>query len=320
MQVSKRNFSRPQNTDSALISDISNNFEYLDSMFDTFLGAEWGGFVEKDEDTVEKEKIYIDKRTKMQWLISTNGEFNKVEKVKFSLKNYVHQTNKIDTGVGLSGGGDLSVNRVLSLDPATGNKLGGIKVGNGLVIATDGTLVSLPPIGGLLFLTQPANPSTIFIGTAWEKIEGVYLKGTSGTQGANIKGGANNKLISIENLPVHNHTINDKKHSHYINQIEHNHTIPGHFHGTWGEAHHDMAPDGVYTNNRGHKGSGGGSDADNYKYKTTTNSAGVLSISSPLIICDGAKTDIDSTNNAGGAVIFNVEPIYYTIHIWKRTN
>lgn len=318
MQVSKRNFSRPQNTDSALISDISNNFEYLDSMFDTFLGAEWGGFVEKDGDTVEKEKIYIDKRTKMQWLINTNGEFSKVEKIKFSLKNYVHQSTKVATGLGLIGGGDLSSNRTLSLDKATENKLGGVKIGNGLIISADGTLASLPPIGGLLFLTQIANPSTIFIGTTWEKIEGAYLKGTTGVEVSAIKGGANNKGILLGNLPVHNHAINDKKHSHYISQVEHNHTIPEHFHGTWGEAYNDMAPDGFYTNDRVYKGSKGGADSDNYKYKTTTNSAGVLSIASPLIICDGAKTDVDSTNNTGGAVLFNVEPAYYTIHIWKR--
>lgn len=318
MQVSKRNFSRPQNTDSALISDISNNFEYLDSMFDTFLGAEWGGFVEKDGDTVEKEKIYIDKRTKMQWLINTNGEFSKVEKIKFSLKNYVHQSTKVATGLGLIGGGDLSSNRTLSLDKATEDKLGGVKIGNGLIISADGTLASLPPIGGLLFLTQPANPSTIFIGTTWEKIEGVYLKGTTGVEVSAIKGGANNKGISLANLPVHNHIINDKEHSHNVSQVKHNHTLPDHFHGTWGESSDSGAPDGLYGTAMGNKGSLGSTDNNNFRYKTTTNNAGVLSIASPLIICDKAKTNIDATNNTGGAILFSVEPSYYTIHIWKR--
>lgn len=318
MQVSKRNFSRPQSTDSALISDISNNFEYLDSMFDTFLGAEWGGFVEKDEDTVEKDKIYIDKRTKIQWLINANGEFGKIEKVKFSLKNYVHQSTKLETGAGLIGGGDLSENRTLSLDVATGSKLGGVKIGNGLIVTGDGTLASLPPIGGLLFLTQPENPNTIFVETIWEKIEGMYLKGTSGVEESGIKSGANNKLIEIANLPVHKHDINEKEHNHNISQVGHNHTIPDHFHGTWGEGYHDTTINGLYSSDRGHAGSKGGADWDNYIYKSTTNNAGTLSIATPLTNCNFAKTGSNSTENIGEGKLFNIEPAYCTIHIWKR--
>lgn len=46
----------------------------------------------------------------------------------------------INTGAGLSGGGDLSADRTLALVPATASTLGGVKIGSGINVSADGTI------------------------------------------------------------------------------------------------------------------------------------------------------------------------------------
>lgn len=57
------------------------------------------------------------------------------------LSNKADKTIRISAGTGLSGGGDLSANRTLSLKPATTGTLGGVIVGNGLAVDEAGLLV-----------------------------------------------------------------------------------------------------------------------------------------------------------------------------------
>ncbi len=51
-------------------------------------------------------------------------------------------TRTISAGTGLSGGGDLSANRTISLAAATASVIGGVKPGTGISVAADGTLSS----------------------------------------------------------------------------------------------------------------------------------------------------------------------------------
>ena len=56
-------------------------------------------------------------------------------------------------------------------------------------------------VGDIYVTTNSANPSTTWLGTTWEKIEGRFLLGTSSSQAAKLTGGSMNKNISQSNLP-----------------------------------------------------------------------------------------------------------------------
>lgn len=333
MQISKRKFNKPEGKDLAEISKISENFEHLDNMLDSIVGREFGGFIENDSDGVEEGKVYVDKRSFEQWLVKETGGFSDVLKLKLDFNNCVNVVRKVETGIGLSGGGDLREDRELSLNPATRSSLGGVKIGEGLIVGSDGTISALPPVGGLLFLTQNANPNTIYLGTSWEKIEGCYLKGTSAQeQASGITGGSNSKTLTIGNMPSHNHTasspththsVNQSNHSHGATQSKHRHTQGNHRHRTWGEK--GPSPFGS-TGSANNYGSKGGSDKDNYHFYTSSDSAGTISEAQPPITVHGAKANINLGSTAvtinmgstGSGQAFNVEPSYYTVNIWKR--
>lgn len=56
-------------------------------------------------------------------------------------------------------------------------------------------------VGEILLTTNSTNPSSIFLGTTWQKIEGRFLLGTSGSGASKQTGGSNSKTISQANLP-----------------------------------------------------------------------------------------------------------------------
>ncbi|WP_438586369.1 hypothetical protein [Cetobacterium sp.] len=60
-------------------------------------------------------------------------------------------------------------------------------------------------IGDYIISENVNNPSTEYIGTSWIKIEGRYLKGVSGSEAVGGQGGANSKIISVDNMPSHGH-------------------------------------------------------------------------------------------------------------------
>ena len=57
-------------------------------------------------------------------------------------------------------------------------------------------------VGDIYLTTNSTNPSSIFLGTTWQKIEGRFLLGTSGSGASKQTGGSNTKTISQANLPA----------------------------------------------------------------------------------------------------------------------
>ena len=57
-------------------------------------------------------------------------------------------------------------------------------------------------MGDIYLTTNSTNPSSIFLGTTWQKIEGRFLLGTSGSGASKQTGGSNTKTISQANLPA----------------------------------------------------------------------------------------------------------------------
>src|SRR5699024_4417359 len=66
--------------------------------------------------------------------LPTNSQLNT------ELNKKADKTTDINAGVGLSGGGDLSQNRTIDLEPATTTSLGGVIVGRDLIVNTNGEI------------------------------------------------------------------------------------------------------------------------------------------------------------------------------------
>ena len=63
-------------------------------------------------------------------------------------------------------------------------------------------------VGDIYLTTNSTNPSSLFLGTTWQKIEGRFLLGTSGSGASKVTGGSNSKTIAQANLPNVKLTVN----------------------------------------------------------------------------------------------------------------
>ncbi|MGL5153070.1 MAG: phage baseplate protein, partial [Clostridium sp.] len=88
-------------------------------------------------------------------------------------------------------------------------------------------------MNSVFILLDNSNPTTLFPGTTWQKQEGRFLQGTSGSESAGGTGGASTVTLTTSHLPAHNHggsvtiaSAGDHKH-----QVDnHAHTQPSHSH------------------------------------------------------------------------------------------
>lgn len=76
-------------------------------------------------------------------------------------------------------------------------------------------------VGDIYVTTNSVNPSTTWLGTTWQKIEGRFLLGTSSSQASKLTGGSMNKNISQVNLPnvkltVDSFSLSTTSHYHLI--------------------------------------------------------------------------------------------------------
>ena len=143
-------------------------------------------------------------------------------------------------------------------------------------------------VGDILTTTLPDNPAVTWVGTTWQKIEGKYLKGTSGISNAKQTGGSNTKTLSVANMPAHNHTAT---------QPPHLHTQPPHTHTYSASA---TEPYG------GYYGSGGAYPVSS----RISSSAGGENT--------GSAQPVITVGNTGSGAPFNIEPEYYLVNFWLR--
>lgn len=173
-------------------------------------------------------------------------------------------------------------------------------------------------IGDVFTTTTDELPSVRWVGTAWKKIDGKYLKGTSGQESANQTGGSMTKQLSVANMAPHGHiatgtTSSDGLHTHTATQDAHIHTQVPHTHGYSSVGNENSA---------GYHGSGA-----YYPFSSrTTSSAGGENTGSaqPRITVQSnglhAHTVSISVQNTGNGEPFNIEPEFYTVHYWVRTS
>ena len=167
-------------------------------------------------------------------------------------------------------------------------------------------------IGDIYQTTNKVNPSEIWQGTEWQRIEGRVLKGTSGERNSKETGGSNTVKLTVDNMPSHNHSATNSAHTH--SSGNHNHYI---FSSSIGGSHitdssrKEHAPNyrAVLRNT---------TDRDDYVIAGSggTANAGRTSSSSITIGSATPTTTIGSTGKGSG---FSVENEYYTVHMWLRT-
>lgn len=88
----------------------------------------------------------------------------------------------------------------------------------GLINTTNSTLINrVYPVGCVYMSFQSTDPSTLFEGTSWLKLENRFLLG-SGSKSVNSTGGEETHTLTIDEMPTHNHTQN--KHYHTMPDFE----------------------------------------------------------------------------------------------------
>ncbi len=193
------------------------------------------------------------------------------------------------------------------------------------------------PVGAIYMSTTSANPSTFWTGTTWQAFAtGKTIVGidTSDTDfnSVNKVGGSKEVVLTIPNLPSHNHTVGDNSHSHTANGVgdhshtlnDHSHYIAPHQHGTsWGEKNKTG-----YWGNYGASNSYVGTNAtdyDNNMFLTSpvdqwTNGAGAVGMSGSGAHSHtiNATTHSHTLSNTGSNTAHsNLQP-YIVTYIWKR--
>ena len=193
------------------------------------------------------------------------------------------------------------------------------------------------PVGAIYMSTTSANPSTFWTGTTWQAFAtGKTIVGidTSDTDfnSVNKVGGSKEVVLTIPNLPSHNHTVGDNSHSHTANGVgdhshtlnDHSHYIAPHQHATsWGERD-ATGYWGNYGTSNSYIGSGA-TDGDNNMFLTSpvdqwTNGAGAVGMSGSGAHSHtiNATTHSHSLSNTGSNTAHsNLQP-YIVTYIWKR--
>ena len=193
------------------------------------------------------------------------------------------------------------------------------------------------PVGAIYMSTTSANPSTFWTGTTWQAFAtGKTIVGidTSDTDfnSVNKVGGSKEVVLTVPNLPSHNHTVGDNSHSHTANEAgdhshtlnDHAHYLPPHQHATsWGE--HNAT--GYWGNWPGtnFRGLAGKMDQDNNMFLTSpvdqwTNGAGAVGMSGSGAHSHtiNATTHSHTLSNTGSNTAHsNLQP-YIVTYIWKR--
>lgn len=158
-------------------------------------------------------------------------------------------------------------------------------------------------VGDIYVTTNSANPSTTWLGTTWQKIEGRFLLGTSSSQASKLTGGSMNKNISQVNLPNVKLTVD----SFSLSTTSHYHLI------AYNQNNYGALTANNYISNAAHTG-----DYQSYEFKGSINIPNVGKTKD----AGGGNTSTASpqTSALGNGQALDITPAYYTTHIWLRTS
>ena len=153
------------------------------------------------------------------------------------------------------------------------------------------------PISSLYLSLGNENPSTLWLGTTWQKQENRFLLGAGSSYSLGTTGGNSTVTLSVTNLPSHNHSASTSSHTH---------SQPAHTHNTvFGYWHKDASnPEAINAITWG-------SQSGRRLTSTTGSSGGDTT---------GSASPITTIGNTGNGQSFSIMPPYLVVNIWKRTS
>lgn len=151
------------------------------------------------------------------------------------------------------------------------------------------------PVNSLYLSLGSENPSTLWLGTTWQKQEGRFLLGSSGSYALGSTGGASTVKLAVANLPSHTHSASQSAHTH--SQSTHTHSTTF---GNWSKdaSNPEAISSVVYASQSGKR------------LNVNTSSAGGGTT--------GSATPSISVGSTGSGTAFSIMPPYLVINIWKR--
>ena len=151
-------------------------------------------------------------------------------------------------------------------------------------------------VGDIYLTTNSTNPSSIFLGTTWQKIEGRFLLGTSGSGASKQTGGSNSKTIAQANLPAVKIQLDSFSLSRGTMEIT----------GKLGIETSDNISGAFYK-------SGDGTNLESgWAWKKTTQ------FQASRAWTGTTNTAQPQTVNLGSGQALDITPAYYTVHMWLR--
>ena len=164
-------------------------------------------------------------------------------------------------------------------------------------------------VGDIYLTTNSTNPSSIFLGTTWQKIEGRFLLSTSGSGASKQTGGNNQKTITQANLPNIKLNVNSFSLSRGTMEItgsiiNQNSSFQFLTEGTINTT------GALYTS--GYVSRPGISDNNNI------NSPKDLQFQASRAWTGTTNTAQPQTVNLGSGQALDITPAYYTVHMWLR--
>lgn len=154
-------------------------------------------------------------------------------------------------------------------------------------------------VGDIYLTTNSTNPSSIFLGTTWQKIEGRFLLGTSGSGASKATGGSNAKTITQANLPAVKIQLDSFSLSRGTMEIT------GDFYTS---NYIKYAGSGAFYTKQTGLGGHGGDSGSGYKigFQASRSWTGTTNTAQP------------QTVNLGNGQALDITPAYYTVHMWLR--
>ena len=154
-------------------------------------------------------------------------------------------------------------------------------------------------MGDIYLTTNSTNPSSIFLGTTWQKIEGRFLLGTSGSGASKATGGSNAKTITQANLPAVKIQLDSFSLSRGTMEIT------GDFYTS---NYIKYAGSGAFYTKQTGLGGHSGDSGSGYKigFQASRSWTGTTNTAQP------------QTMNLGSGQALDITPAYYTVHMWLR--